>query len=173
MPEDNIQNAIDCYVKREARKGRTIDLDNDENVRVMKCCHRWELNQTLTAHEIERLVTVICKESEELIKGDQRLVKDIAQEADRQLRKEWRSGRNKEFIEKLLAELAKNEHTFESDPIILREKVKGEPLEGSYYVQDGNHRIIASGVFLLRTRRLPKLTFHIGRSINEPSFFRS
>jgi hypothetical protein len=173
MLENNKRNAVDFYLARESRKGRTIDPNVDENIRVMRCCDHWKLNQTLSAGEIKQLVTVICEESRELIKGGRRLLMDIAQEADRQLKTEWKSGRNKKFIEKLLEDLGTNENAFESDPIILREKVNGEPPEGSYYVQDGNHRIITSGVFLLRTGRFPKLTFHIGQSIDQRSFFRS
>lgn len=172
MSEDTKQTVIEFYFAREARKGRTIDPDDDENVRVMKCCDLWELNQTLSGDEVKRLVTVICSESQGLIKNGRRLLKDIAKEAERQLRTEWKSGRNKEFIEELLADLKKDESAFESDPIILREKVKGEPSKGSYYVQDGNHRIIASGLFLLHTGRLPKMTFHVGKSVNQEMFFR-
>jgi hypothetical protein len=170
MPNNNQQKAIDFYLAREAKKGRVIDPDKDENVRVMRCCDDWELDQTLTTDETERLVTVICKESNGLIKNGRRLLKDIAGEADRQLKTKWENGRNKEFIEKLLADLEKDEAAFAKDPIILRAKVNGEPAEGSYYVQDGNHRIIAAGIFFIRKGRLPKLAFHIGRTIDQKRF---
>jgi len=170
MPEDNKQKVIDFYVVRETRKGRVIDIKKDGNIKVIECCDGWELNQALSVEEVRQLVTVICKESIGLIKGGRRLFKDIAEEAERQLGTVWESRRDKEFIEKLLADLEKNENAFEKDPVILRAKVDNEPIEGSYYVQDGNHRIIASGIFFIRNGRLPKLTFHIGRSIDQDLF---
>ncbi len=178
MSEDVTQKVIDFYVARETKKGWAIDVDKDENIRVIKCCDNWKLSQNLSDDEIQRLVTVDCPESRGLIKGDRRLLKDIAREADRQLRlalesgrdKEWRSERKRDFLEGLLKKLEMDENVFESDPIILRPKVPGEPITGSYYLQDGNHRMLAAGIFFLRNRRMPKVIFHIGGSIDKEQF---
>ena len=168
---DNKQKVIDFYINREKNKGKNIDENQDENIRVIKLCGNWNLEQTLNDNDVLQLVTVICKESKDLIINSQRLLIDIAKEAQKQLNEEWKSGRNKDFIEKLLKELEENENAFELDSVILREKVNGEPKNGSYYLQDGNHRMIASGIFFLRHKKFPKLSFHIGRSVDRVKFF--
>jgi hypothetical protein len=171
MQDASIQTVIDYYRARESTKP-DVDLDKDgnvrENIRVINCCAYWDVNRVLSADQFNRLVTVICNESMALIKNGDRLFQGVAKEADRQLRMGWKSGRHREWIEKLIHDL---EQGASFDPILLREKVAGEPGGGSYYLQDGNHRAIAAGIFLMRSGTMPDLRFHIGRRVDESRFF--
>ncbi len=166
---DNKQIVKDFYISRERRKGVTPN-SNDENLRVIDCCAIWNLAQELSENDFTNLVTVDCNESKALIKQG-RLLKNIADAANQQLLGQWESGRNKNYIEKLLNQLEEDISSMEQGTIILREKVNGEPDAGSYYVQDGNHRIIAAGIYWLRNGTMPKLTFHVGRSVDQKLFF--
>lgn len=171
MPNTNIQAVINFYRSRESIKPG-VDLDKDgnvrENIRVINCCLQWEMNQTLSVDEFNRLVTVTCNESAALIVNGDRLLGSVAIEANHQLGRVWKSGRHQEWIEKLIRDL---EQGVCFDPLLLREKVLGEPQGGSYYLQDGNHRAIAAGIFLLRSGAMPALRFHIGKQVDKDRFF--
>ena len=144
------------YIDRETIAGKIPDK---ENIRVINLCENWRMNQNLTDDEINGLVIVECSASTPLTVNG-RLLKDVALEANKQLDSEWRAGWDSEWIKKLMLKF----ETEEIDPIILRTKVLGEPTDGSYYVQDGNHRIVAAGIYFLKTGKFPKLNFHIGET---------
>jgi len=168
-----MQTVKDFYLAREIKKpGFTQAADHvRENLYVIGCCDVWDLNQKLTEKDIANLVIVMCDESRELIRNG-RLLKDVAIEADRQMRGIWKSGFSKQWIEDLLTGLEKDPASMSSDAILLREKVRGEPDDGSFYVQDGNHRLIAASIYWMRYGRMPYLTFFIGRFVDQHKFFK-
>jgi len=163
----------DDYLSREKKKPGFNSTDGHvkENLYVIDCCARWDLNQKLAEKEIINLVTVLCAETRELT-ANGRLLKDVAAEADRQMRGVWKSGVDRQWIEKLLADLLVNPTAMATDVILLREKVYGEPGNGSYYIQDGNHRMTAAGIYWIRHGCMPDLTFHIGRVVDQQKFFK-
>ena len=167
MPSDQ-KTVLDFYIEREKRKGHSVDLTTDHNVRVIRCCNNWELDACISLDEFQRLVIVDCPESKALL-ANGRLLAAVAGEARLQLGSVWKSGWNATWINKIISDLRAAPDALAPDPLMLRTKVSGEPLNGSYYVQDGNHRILAAGAFFLETGVMPDLSFHIG-TIDENCF---
>ena len=154
------KKVLDFYTERESVKGHSVDLASDHNTHAINCCEKWRLAD-ISLDEFKRLVIVACPESKPLL-IDGRLLLSVAAETKNQLTNKWQSGWNDIYIKKLIANLHDNLNALVNDPLILRTKLSDEPLDGSYYVQDGNHRILAAGVFFLETGIMPDLVFYIG-----------
>lgn len=134
------------YVERETRSKSVRPRPTDHNIMVVdayRCWHQVELARDL----FMRLVVVAAPGSRPLLPvREPRLLQHVAGRAV-EVASTYRGPWKMRYILELRAGLAGGDRF--PDLLILREKVDGEPAEGSLYLQDGNHRAIAYAMALI------------------------
>jgi hypothetical protein len=168
----NQKAVLDLYIARQRKRGNTSQSIEDHSTDAIQSCKNWRLNITLSPDEFQRLVLVVSPASNPLLTRG-RLLSQISKEAHAQIAGVWKSKWNKDWIKQIVDDLHQDRDALIGDPLLLRTKSFWEPRDGSYYVQDGNHRILAAGLFFLETGMMPNLHFHIGTLPKFSSFYAS
>jgi len=158
---------IDSYVKYERSGTREPrpHLVNEVFARFVRAEHR-----TLTPDEFWRLVWLFSSDNEPAIRltqnGTKRLLQDVAAEYERQVADGYTWDGNENHIKPILAVL---EPGGQIDPVYLRERYANEPADGSYYIEDGIHRLTALAVHALRHGLDPSPEAFIGHFHHRPA----
>ena len=146
MKQVSAQSVQAYYQERERRNRGVTPKADDHNLEVI-CAYRLWHQVELPRDLFMRLVIVDARGSRPLLPPDKpRLLKHVA-ERTLEVASSYDGPWNMHYILEL-------SRTFSTglpcpDSLILREKVDGEPAEGSLYLQDGNHRAIAYAMALI------------------------
>ena len=89
---------------------------------------------------------------------------EVSQEANRQLQGVWNdSDWEREKINTHLQILEQGLQASKQYPILLKEKYDEVSQKRSYNIIDGNHRMVATGVYHIRHGSIPALVYWIGQ----------
>lgn len=151
---------IDSYVNYE-RAGRRIprpDLTGGRFGQFVRAERRH-----LVPDEVWRLIWLYSPDNETAVRltrnGTKRLLGDVVIEYEKQTAQGYTWPGNENQIKPLLALLEKNETL---DPSYLRQAIQGEPVDGSFYIEDGIHRLTAIGIHAARHGLDPIAEAYIG-----------
>lgn len=154
------RNYIESYVDYERFGGREprAELVNQIFARFVRAERR-----QLTPDEFWRLIWLYSPENDVTVRltgdGTRRLLRDVTASYEVQTAGGYTWPGNDGQIKPIHAAL---EAGGQVDPVYLRERYTNEPSEGSFYIEDGIHRLTALAVHAYRNRLDPAPEAYIG-----------
>jgi hypothetical protein len=117
----------------------------------------------LVPDEVWRLIWLYSADNEPAVRltsnGTKRLLRDVVIEYEKQTARGYTWPGNENQIKPLLTLLEKDSTL---DPSYLRQPIPGEPADGSFYIEDGIHRLTTLGIHAARHNLDPIVEAYIG-----------
>lgn len=121
--------------------------------------------RSLSEDEFWKLIFLYSPDNEIAIrltnKGTARLLEDVAKKYLEETKKGWTWDSNENKMKPIISILENGEIT-EISSVFLRAKFPNEPQDGSFYIEDGIHRLLALSVFCLNKHEQPRAKAYIG-----------